>query len=301
MKKFSIIIPTYNRLKLLQELLDSMLVQQFNCKQFEFLVIDNNSTEDVEKVVMDFRHAHRRFNLKYHRESRQGVQYAWNKGIEMAQGQLLVFVDDDITFHKDYFHFLETNFQGEIKNIAGGGKVAPVFEHQKPAWISKYVMPYFAEINLGEKTNFPKKKNPLAANMLISKDVFERAGKFNTEKYNEKNLITPGTFEGDLFRRIARLNIPIYYFGDLVVWHLISKEKISKSHIKSQAIELGKTYREMYKTKGQHAYFYALLRNLLKWIAACVLSLYYIVTTQWEKASMLFKLRYWKTKGLLNF
>ena len=301
MKRFSIIIPTYNRPELLAELLDSLIVQQFNPADFEFLIIDNNSENDVPKLIKEFTAAHPKFDIKYFKESSQGEQYAWNKGIDEAQGKLLIFVDDDVRFHQDYLATLEKDFVGNLDDIAGGGKVAPVFEYQKPAWINKYVMPYFAEINLGEKSRFPKNKHPYATNMLVSKNIFDKVGIFDTELMKDKKSIPPGSFERELFGRIRAVQIPVYYFHDLVVWHFIPQEKIEKSYVKEKVIETGRTLRDIYKSKGFLWYLYALWMNLVKWVAAVVLSFYYIFTTQWEKAVMLFKLRWWRSKGLMSF
>jgi glycosyltransferase involved in cell wall biosynthesis len=298
LKKYSIIIPTYNRKELLSELLDSLIVQRFNPENFEILIIDNNSNYDVAALIDEFTKNHSGFDIKVFRETRQGEQYAWNKGIESAQGKLLVFTDDDVRFHQDYFSTLEKDFSENLDNIAGGGKIAPVFEFQKPAWINKYVMPYFAEINLGEKSTFPKKKHPFATNMLVSKNIFEKVGYFNTGLMANKETIPPGSFERDLFKRIKSAGIPVYYFHDLVVWHFIPQEKIDKKYVKDRAVENGRTFKEIFKQKSFGWYLYALWTDLLKWFAAMVLSVYYIFTTQWEKANMLFKLRWWRSKGL---
>jgi len=298
LKKFSIIIPTYNRPELLSELLDSLIIQKFNPDNFEILIIDNNSENDVSSLIENFKKNHPHFDIKYFNELQQGEQFAWNKGIEKAQGKLLIFVDDDITFHRDYFARLEKDFSNNTDDIAGGGKVAPVFEYQKPAWINKYVMPYFAEINLGEKSHFPKNKHPFATNMLISKNILDKIGNFNTELMSDKNTIPPGSFERDLFKRIRDAGYPIYYFHDLVVWHFIPQEKINKSYVKERAVETGKTFRDIYKSKSIGWYLYALWKDLAKWVAVFILSAYYILTTQWEKASMLFKLRWWRSKSL---
>ncbi len=301
MKKFSIIVPTYNRPGLLSELLESLVVQRFNPADFEFLIIDNNSENDVKKLIEDFKAGHPQFDIKYFNEPRQGEQYAWNKGIDEAQGKLLIFVDDDVRFHHDYLATLEKDFADNQDDIAGGGKVVSVFEYQKPAWINKYVMPFFAEINLGEKSRFPKKKHPYATNMLVSKNIFDKVGKFDTELMKDKVTVPPGSFERELFQRIRAAHFPVYYFHDLVVWHFIPREKIDKSYVKEKAIEAGKIFGEIYKEKGFLWYLYALWMEFVKWLAAVVLSFYYIFTTQWEKAGMLFKLRWWRSKGLMGF
>jgi glycosyltransferase involved in cell wall biosynthesis len=276
-------------------------VQKFNSEDFEIIVVDNNSVNNVSKSIADFVAKYPQFDIKYFNEEKQGVQYAWNRGIAESKGRLLIFVDDDVTFHTAYFETLENDFSDNLDNISGGGKIAPVFEHQKPAWISKYVMPYFIEINLGEKSTFPKKHNPFASNMLVSKKIIDKVGAFDTEKFNDKSVIIPGTFERDLFARIRKAGLPVYYFHDLLVWHFIPEEKIEKKYVKQHFIEAGKTYRDIHLEKGFIHYLYVVWLDLLKWLAAFVLSTYYIFTTQWEKVSMLLKVRWWRSKGLLSF
>lgn len=300
-KKFSIIIPTYNRPELLNELLDSLVIQKFNPEDFEILIIDNNSTNDVEKLIKDFVKKHPEFSfIKYIKEPQRGLPYAWNRGIKESKGDLLVFLDDDITLHQDYFKILSENFKIPITNITGGGHISPVFESQKPAWINKFIMPVFAEIDLGERSKFPKKKHPFGTNMLISRDVFEKIGYFNEELYKDKQIFVPGLLEDDFFKRVRKHKIPIYYFHDLVVWHFIPQEKLSKKYVQEHILDMAKIRKEIALEKGFFSYLFLLLKEILKWLAVLPLAFYYIFTSQWEKLIMLLKVRWWKTKVYLG-
>ncbi len=298
--KFSIIVPTYNRKELLADFLNSLIVQKFNSQDFEVLIIDNNSTNDVKQQINEFVKQNQNLDIiKYFNEEKQGVGYCWNKGIEQAKGELLIFMDDDATLHYDYFKTLSNDFISPIENITGGGHISPVFEHQKPAWIYKYIMPVFAEINLGEKSNFPKKKHPFGTNMLVSKDVFNKVGNFDMQLIEGKKIIPPGTLENDFFNRVRKANIPIYYFHDLVVWHFIPQEKISKQYVREQILEAARIKKEISKQKGIGYYLYMLFKELVKHLASIPLSFYYIFSSQWEKATMLFKIRWWRLRELL--
>ncbi len=298
--KFSLIIPTYNRPELLNDFLNSLIVQQFNPDDFEILIIDNNSKNDVKKQLDDFVKENPKFSIiRYVNETKQGVGYCWNKGVDEAKGKMLIFMDDDATLHYDYFRTLSQDFQSPIENITGGGHISPVFEHQKPAWIYKYLMPVFAEINLGEKSNFPKKKHPFGTNMLASKDVFEKVGKFDMQLIEGKKVVPPGTLENDFFNRVRKANIPIYYFHDLVVWHFIPQEKMSKQYVKEQILEAARIKKEIAKQHGASYYLYTLFKEGVKHLASIPLSFYYIFSSQWEKAAMLFKMRWWRLRELL--
>ena len=302
-KKYTLIVPTYNRPELLDEFLKSLEVQKFNPDDFEILIIDNNSENNVKKQLDGFVNKNPVFSqvIKYVHEPKQGVGYCWNTGILQAQGQLLIFTDDDAALHYDYFKTISEDFKLPIENIAGGGHVSPVFEHQKPAWIYKYIMPVFAEINLGKKSKFPKNKHPFGSNMIISKDVFEKVGKFDHNIIKDLKVIPPGILEKEFFSRVKKSGIPVYYFHDLVVWHFIPQEKMSKDYVKDQIVESMRIKKDISREKGFFSYLLLLGKEIFKWFAAFFLWFYYILSSQWEKASMLLRIRRWKTKELLGF
>ncbi len=300
-KKFSIIIPTHNRPVLLGELLESLVIQEFNPDELEILIIDNNSTNDVKKQLHEFIKEHPQFSfIKYIKEPREGMVYAWNRGIKEAEGEFLVFLDDDVTLHQDYLKILFNDFQSPIQNITGGGHISPVFESQKPAWINKFIMPVFAEINLGQRSKFPKNKYPFGTNMLISKDVFDKVGGFKENLFDKKEDFIPGLLESEFFKRVRKAGIPVYYFHDLVVWHFIPQEKLSKNYVKERILEIAQIKKEIAREKGFLSYLFLLLKELIRWFALIPLGFYYIFTSQWEKLGMMIKVRWWKTKVYLG-
>jgi hypothetical protein len=88
----SVIIPTYNRCRLLEEAIAS--VRQQSDSRWELLIIDDFSTDGTEKVARDYcdRDASVRYMLN---AGRKGATGARNTGIENAQGDYLIFLDSD--------------------------------------------------------------------------------------------------------------------------------------------------------------------------------------------------------------
>jgi glycosyltransferase involved in cell wall biosynthesis len=89
MPTVSVIIPTYNRVTLLVEALDSVFSQ--TRPPDETIVIDDGSTDDTEQVIRS------RFGtrVRYMRQDNAGQSSARNNGIQAAIGELVAFLDSD--------------------------------------------------------------------------------------------------------------------------------------------------------------------------------------------------------------
>ncbi|SPJ25546.1 glycosyltransferase family 2 protein [Palleronia abyssalis] len=88
--RVSVVIPAYNRATLLRRAIASVVVQDFS--DFELLVIDDASTEDLQAVVAEFDDS----RLRYIRQPQNGgVAAARNRGIVAARAPLVAFLDSD--------------------------------------------------------------------------------------------------------------------------------------------------------------------------------------------------------------
>lgn len=87
----TIIIPCYNCERYIEEAVNSILVQTY--KNYEIIVINDGSTDDTSACLASYNN-----QVRYVYQSNQGVSAARNRGIELAQGKLVAFLDAD-----DYF------------------------------------------------------------------------------------------------------------------------------------------------------------------------------------------------------
>lgn len=86
--RVSVIIPTYNRLGFLREALDSVHAQTF--RDYEVIIIDDGSTEDVAAGVADHP-----VKSRIVRQDRSGPGAARNRGIDEAAADTIAFLDSD--------------------------------------------------------------------------------------------------------------------------------------------------------------------------------------------------------------
>ena len=98
----SIIIPVYNGEKYISECLESIRVQTL--ESFEVLIIDDGSEDNSGKIAKEVAKKDERF--KYTRLDRGGVANARNKGLQLAKGEYIGFVDCDDTVEPEYIETL---------------------------------------------------------------------------------------------------------------------------------------------------------------------------------------------------
>ncbi|MDU0287593.1 glycosyltransferase family 2 protein [Saccharothrix longispora] len=94
----TVIIPTYNRRRLLELTLDALAKQDLPRDRFEVLVVDDGSDDSTEAAVRGFGD---RLDLRYFHQPDEGyrVARARNVGIRHARGEVCVFVDSGVLLH----------------------------------------------------------------------------------------------------------------------------------------------------------------------------------------------------------
>ncbi len=87
----SVIIPSYNAEKFITEAIESVLNQTY--KNIEIIIINDGSTDSSEEAINKYLGLDDR--IKYYKQVNQGVSATRNRGIELAQGEVLAFIDSD--------------------------------------------------------------------------------------------------------------------------------------------------------------------------------------------------------------
>lgn len=92
MKTFTIFTPTYNRAYIIEQLYDSLKKQTSN--NFEWLIIDDGSTDNTESLVQDFIKENK-ISINYIKQKNQGKHIAINTSIKYIKSEYLITVDSD--------------------------------------------------------------------------------------------------------------------------------------------------------------------------------------------------------------
>lgn len=91
--KVTIFTPTYNRAYLLERLYHSIQRQTF--RDFEWLIVDDGSSDNTEELVGKFITDQNSFPIRYYKKKNGGKSRAVNYGLDLAEGELFFIMDSD--------------------------------------------------------------------------------------------------------------------------------------------------------------------------------------------------------------
>lgn len=112
----SIIIPVYNEEKTIDNCLLSLSQQSY--KDIEIIVVDDGSTDKSIQVLSEFPISSASWRMKFQiiRQKHSGPAIARNTGAKKASGNILIFVDTDMTFDKNFIkNLISPILHGEAK------------------------------------------------------------------------------------------------------------------------------------------------------------------------------------------
>lgn len=168
----SVIIPVYNDRVRLKLCLEALSAQSYPHSRYEIVVVDNNSTEDIESIVGEYS------NAVYAAELQVGSYAARNKGLSIARGTVLAFTDSDCIPASDW---IKKGVE-RVLDIEDCGLVAGRidFYFQRPG------KPTIAEVY--DSLNFLKQQQYVevehygaTANLFTLRSVFDAVGLFDEQ------------------------------------------------------------------------------------------------------------------------
>lgn len=301
MKRLSVIFCTYNREKYIYNALRSIAEQDFLPDNYEIVLVNNNSTDSTESICEQFQKDYPLIHFNYFVETNQGLSYARNRGVKESEGKILVFVDDDATVFDGYLSSIDAFFAQYPHAVACGGPIFPVYEVEKPKWLSHYTEQLIGgALYEGNQTKaFNRGKYPGGGNSAFRSEVFDKYGLFNVE-LGRKGTGLIGAEEKDLYDRLTKGNETFYYLPQMGIHHYIPEKKLTESHFRELTYSIGISERIRTKAVSEKAYRKRLFAEAIKWAASGVLFMLYTLKLSPKKGFKLLQFRWYLTKGLLG-
>lgn len=242
MIKVSVIIPCYNVENYVSACLESVLCQTL--KDFEIICIDDCSTDSTYKILCDYERKQKNMKLIKNKANR-GLSYTRNRGIAVARGKYLYFLDSDDTIEQ---HALEKLYERAEKDSLDGVLFeARVLEHGQ----EKYVIERSKKLSgvlTGQETMFLQAED-------FGLDFFCAWSSFWNREYIIKNNISfyEGIFHEDILfcfnvmisaKKVACIHEKFYNYN--IHAGTITSVPISWRHIQSLIVIIDELLRQYY-------------------------------------------------------
>jgi glycosyltransferase involved in cell wall biosynthesis len=132
----SIIIPTFNRCQQLKLTLLSIVKSGTSRDLFEIIIVDNGSTDETENIVFGIIQSNLNTKIRYVFDNIPGLLTGRHRGAQEANGDIFVFVDDDIVVTE---HWLDTiievmSVRNDVSFLTGPN--IPEFATDPPNWLN---------------------------------------------------------------------------------------------------------------------------------------------------------------------
>lgn len=231
----SVIICTHNRASSLARTLLAVLKQDLDPSDMEVIVVDNASTDGTNATVRTVsRNAP--FPVRYLLEPTLGLSYARNAGLHQAQGQVVIFTDDDAIPRKNWARNIMRAYHNPRVSSAGGD-TNPIWpEPEPPVWLHPSLIGYLG-LTLYPHSSYRELHYPLypyGVNISFRRKIAIRLGGFSTDLGRQGRYLLSGE-ETELCYRIEKAGGKIVYVPDAVVDHVIAQERLAKSWFRTRA------------------------------------------------------------------
>jgi len=247
--KYSVVIPTYNRVDELRGTLEAL--SQIRCADpWELVVADNNCTDATAPVVRETA-ATFPVPLKYVFEKEAGRCAALNAGIAHAAGEIIVTIDDDVRMAPDFLDKVGEAF-ATLKCDFIGGRVHPLWRGTRPSWLPAHRTRHWAVIALVDEGMEPFEWGrllPIGANMAFTRRAFDLTGPWNNNIGRKAGTLLGQEVREWCIRARAR-GLRGFYAPHVLVQHVIHADRLNKPYFRRWFYWRGISRAIMYQQLG---------------------------------------------------
>ena len=213
----SIVIPTRNRWEILAQCLQALPAGARAVEPPEVIVVDDSSNDETSSVVSSFRTA-TGWQVRYLRQEwPRGANAARNAGLDVARGEVIVFLDDDALVTEGWLAKLLAGLSHRVPVVSGPARLTadgPLLGKHRGE-----VSAYLSEILVAARGSRGEIV-PSACNMAAFRWVFDRA------RFDE--TVRPPVEENDW---LERSGVRAGFVQDAWVWHHKSSEEMTPRRV----------------------------------------------------------------------
>ena len=232
----TLLVCTHNRTRLLERSLRNLTEQRVGPSvRWEVLVVDNGSPDGTRDVVANVGSEGRLPGLRYVFEPRLGVSHARRRGILVARGELIAFVDDDC--------LPEPNWIEEVLRFAAlhpeagafGGRNQILWE-TPPPWLAELYGESLGRQELGDQAlRMPVTawRMPVGAGLVVRREAVWASGWLERGVLRGRHPRSLGCGEDtEIALYIRHAGWDVWYAPALRLRHVIPRHRTTLAHLR---------------------------------------------------------------------
>ena len=239
----SVIVATRNRKALLAQTLASLASQDWPFDRLEIVVADNGSTDGTRTTVAAIARPAGGPTMHYLFVEPPGKSYAINAALARAQGDLILFTDDDVIADSRWVRRIAAAFAETAADFVAG-RILPRWEIPPPTWMSPRLYGVLAIPDGGNARQViggggTTDVMPIGANMAVRAHVLRRLGGLRADLGKLEGTLRTGE-DHEFFLRMIRANCRGVYEPSAVVRHLVPRERLRRRYFRRWLYQNGR-------------------------------------------------------------
>jgi glycosyltransferase involved in cell wall biosynthesis len=227
--------------------------------------VDNNSSDQTRQIVESF--SARSARVRYLFEPHPGKSAALNCGINSSDCDLIGLIDDDEQIGERWMEIVGEWFRDPAIDFISGPSLGN-WQVQRPDWIPPGYEGVLSVDDPGRipraPTRFPDPQIFLrGGNSILRRSVYERVGLYGSNLGRFANGL--GSCEDhDIYLRMMSAGMTGYYVPDLIMYHVIPPERVTRSYFRKWAWGQARSLAIMDRRNPQNvAYFGRIPRYMI--------------------------------------
>lgn len=264
MKKYTIIICTYNSAERINRIIDAILIQNdyANLVQ-ELIVVDNNSTDTTKDNITKYGS-----KIKYIFEDIQGLSFARLRGVNATISEWIIFIDDDNLLKQNWIREADNFITQNPRIGAFNGAIIPLIEfdisHEEKSRLTAcyggLACTHLTEQNITRIKNFL----PFGAGLVIRTNTLKslaKKGWLNSTGRCGSQLISGEDTE--MVLNAKRDGYDVGMCEKMIMYHQIPRFRLSEDYLVRLYASFAPTTFQITKQRHNLLYPIAFLKSIL--------------------------------------
>jgi glucosyl-dolichyl phosphate glucuronosyltransferase len=234
----TIAICTWNRANLLRRTLEGVIRLAIPLGlDWEVLVVNNNSTDATDAVIKE---AASRLPIRGYFERRPGKSHALNLAVREAQGEYILWTDDDVLVDEGWLTEYVAAFQRWPDASFFGGPIEPWLESPTPGWLTRVfsrVSNIYGALDLGPEPVPLTARVPYGANMAV-RTADQRRFPYDPAICRRPNSLVRGE-ETFMLRRMLEAGLRGRWVPSARVRHWVPRQNQSAAYVRGWHVGAG--------------------------------------------------------------